>query len=255
MKKSFWKKKYLIEHPHEVLGYLQSTSTPYKKNIDQFYCDTYATFGVLGVRYDDEATLAVLNEDAALHILRDVTNDRRYKNRFVKLFGFPEEYDFDEQTVFTKCDRLADVSIDFTFMGGMSAQKVFKVLLYHETLRLKHAVQALLEDEGDALRKTYRQLKRIAMLLKISRFLFDTAMIDRLQNALGVLTCKERTALLDRMQSSAYQAFLWDIQTLLTEKSDFFLQKKGNQPLLFFIKKMVKKEPNALVKRLKKAIR
>lgn len=255
MKKSFLKKKFLIEHPYEVLGYLQSTSTPYKKNIDQFYCDKYATFGVLGVRYDDEATLRALSEDAALHLLREVTNDRRYKNRWVKLFGFPEEYDFDEQTVFAKCDKLVDVSMDFSLMGGMSAQKVFKVLLYHETLRLKSAVQALLDDEGDALKKTYRHLKRIAMFLKIARFLFDTAMIDRLQNVVGILTCKERTVLLDRMQSTAYQAFLWDIQTILTEKSDFFLQKKGNQPLLFFIKKMVKKEPNALVKRLKKAIR
>lgn len=254
MKRFTYKRKYLIQNPKEALFYLRAASPSYKSNIYQFYCDQISNLGVLSLRFDDEDAWQDVLSDTNLEILANVTEDKRYKNRYLKRFGFPDMYDFELEEVYPKCDKLVGKPLELSLMGGMSAQKVFKVLFYFESISLRHAVRHLLEDEGYAVKMMDRHAKNIAYLLKIGRVLFDTTVLDSLYRSLKPLLGKDRTCLLAYVQGQTYQTFLLDMHFFLMEKSGFYLKKESEMPILLFVKKFLKKERFRIAQQLKKAL-
>jgi len=71
---------------------------------------------------------------------------------------------------------------------------------------------------------------------------------------LALLVSHDRAILLQFVQSQIYATLLLDMQFFLREQSGFYLLKKSEMPLLFFVKKYLKKEEFRIARRLKKAL-
>ena len=254
MKTFTYKRKYLIKNPEEALLYLRAASPSYKSRIYQFYYDKNADLGVLSLRFDDEDAWQEVQNDAALNILQNVSEDKRYKNRYLKRFGFPDTYDFEIDEVYTKCDKLIDQPLELSLMSGMSTQKVLRVLLYDENNRLQRAVEQLLNDEGSALKRVYRHAKNMAYLLKIAPRIFDATLLRTLYRTLRPLVCSKRSSVLCYVQSEAYMQLCLDMHFFLTEKSGFYCLKQAEMPIGFFVKKYLKKERFKVAQQLKRAL-
>ena len=143
---------------------------------------------------------------------------------------------------------------DFAFSSGMSTQKVLKVLLYREMQFLEHEVELLLEDDAKAVKNLCKRAENICYLLMVSTVIFDPILRERLLNAFFPFRCNDRVLLLKFVQHKAYATLLLDMRFFLREQSGFYLLKKSEMPLLFFVKKYLKKEEFRIAKRLKKAL-
>ncbi|MDD3342153.1 MAG: hypothetical protein PHR87_01090 [Sulfurospirillaceae bacterium] len=257
MKKYTLKRRYLIQNPKEVVHSLVTTSLD-TKMIHQLYIENYSndtdTFGVLSIHFQSVEQINIFESGIKRHLVKDVSSDKRYKNRYLSLFGLPESYDFSLQEVFKKCDKIALTTLDFSFSAGMSTQKVLKVLLYREMQFLEHEVELLLDDDAKALKNIHKVAENICYLFSIGRVVFDNTMIVCLRKTLEVLLSESRATLLVFVQSIHYQTLLLDIRFFLHEQSGFYLLKKSEMPLLVFVNKYLKKEEFRIAKKLKKAL-
>lgn len=257
MKKGTLKRRYLIQNPKEVIAYLATTSF-YKKAIHQLYLENHSRhtdrFGVLTFQFNTLDQINAFEADVNLHIIKNVSDDKRYKNRYLSLFGLPLNYDFSLHEVFKKCEMIGLRELDFSFSHGMSSQKVLKVLLYREVQFLEYEVTLLLEDDAKALKKLSKIAENIRYILGIGSVTFDSALIQCLQKAFEVFLNHDREKLLQFVQSSYYKTLLLDIRFFLHEQSGFYLLPKSEMPLLFFVKKYLKKEEFRIAKRLKRAL-
>ena len=257
MKKCTFKRRYLIQNPKEVVGYLASTSL-YKKAIHQLYLENHPRysdrFGVLTFHFNSLEQMSAFEADTRLHILKNVSDDKRYKNRYLTLFGLPLNYDFSLLDVFKKCEMIGIKELDFSFSHGMSTQKVLKVLLYRQVQFLEHEVALLLDDDAKALKHLSKIAENIRYILGIGSVVFDSNLIQCLQKAFEPFVHDDREALLKFVQSPLYKTLLFDIRFFLHEQSGFYLLPHSEMPLIFFVKKYLKKEEFRIAKKLKKAL-
>ncbi len=257
MKKCTFKRRYLIQNPKEVVTHLATTSS-YKKAIHQLYLENRPLhtdrFGVLTFQFNSLDQINAFEADAKLHIIKNVSDDKRYKNRYLSLFGLPLNYDFSLYEVFRKCEIIGLKELDFSFSHGMSTQKVLKVLLYRQMQFLEHDVVLLLEDDAKSLKNIFKIAENICYILGIGGVVFDNALILCLQKAFEGFLRHDREELLKFVQSSLYKTLLLDMYFFLHEQSGFYLLSKSEMPLLFFVKKYLKKEEFRMAKRLKRAL-
>ncbi len=257
MKKSTIKRRYLILAPKEVVKCILTTFPFYKKTLHQLYIENEQAvserFGVMSVRFTSIQEQDAFEKDLASFILLDVSQDKRYKNRYLSLFGLPQNYDFSLKEVFAKCDKLTTDELELSLLGGMSTQKVLKVLFYYEMLCFERAVADLLEDGANAPKTIFKITQNSISLLRCSQSIFDNTMLAALTQALHPLLCKDREKLLKFVQSPSYQTLLLDMRFFLMEESGFYLLKKSEMPILFFVKKELKKEEFKIAQKLKKS--
>lgn len=257
MKNCTFKRRYLIQNPKEVVGYLATTPS-YKKAIHQLYLEKHPSysdrFGVLTFHFTSLDQMKAFEADARLHILENVSDDKRYKNRYLSLFGLPLNYDFSLLDVFNKCQKIGLKELDFSFSQGMSTQKVLKVLLYREMQFLEHEVELLLDDHAKAVKNLSKIAENIRYILGIGSVVFDNTLVQCLQNSFEPFLNYDREALLKFVQSPLYKTLLLDMRFFLHEQSGFYLLPKSEMPLLSFVKKHLKKEEFRIAKRLKKAL-
>lgn len=257
MKNCTLKRRYLIQNPKEVVGHLANTSL-YKKAIHQIYLEKHPLhsnrLGVLTFHFNSLDQIDTFEADVKLHILENVSDDKRYKNRYLSLFGLPLNYDFSLPEVFKKCTIIGLKKLDFSFSDGMSTQKVLKVLLYRQIQFLEHEVELLLDDDAKALKNLLKIAENIQYLLRIGNVVFDGNLVQCLQKAFEPFLANDREVLLKFVQSPLYKTLLLDIRFFLHEQSGFYLLPKSEMPLLFFVKKYLKKDEFRIAKKLKKAL-
>ena len=257
MKKCTLKRRYLIHTPKEAVLAISAASS-LKKSIYQLYCERIPhheeRFGVISARFDSFEQQSVFTQSLQAFIVADVSADKRYKNRYLSLFGLPQNYDFSLQEVFQKCDSIGTKSLELSFCGGMSAQKVMKVLMYRTLQFLDDAIEQLLEDEAKAPKKILKCIHDMDEILRLSKPLFDASLIHTLSLGFRAFLSCDREALLRYVQSQAYITLRFDTYCFLHEYSGFYLTKKSDMPLLFFAKKTLKKEKSSIAKTLKKVL-
>jgi len=258
VKKFTIKRCYLIQNPKEVVKSILTTFSHYKKNLQQLFVENHPDaskrLAVLGTRFHSLGEMEDFEEDLKLFLCADVSGDKRYKSRYLSLFGLPQNYDFSLLDVYKKCDKIGVKSFEFAFASGMSTQKVLKVLLYREMQFLEHDVALLLDDDAKAPKNIAKRAENIGYLFHVATAIFDRVMKERLAKALALLVSHDRAILLQFVQSQIYATLLLDMQFFLREQSGFYLLKKSEMPLLFFVKKYLKKEEFRIARRLKKAL-
>lgn len=258
MKKSLLKKRYLLQNPKKAVRTFATAFPSYERLFLGLYLEndiSYSTpLGVLRLRFENLEEIGLFERVCAAYICKEVSEDKRYKNRFLSLFGLPERYDFSLEEVFKRCDALKMHSFKFALRGGMSSQKVLKVLLYQQMKSLENAILELLEDEAKAPKRLSLCARRSIALLELGSSLFDASLCGSLIEKLSLFTCKERIFLLRFVHTEAYETFKMDMDFFLREQSGFYLLEKSDIPLLFLLKKKHKKGSAFVVKRLRKAL-
>ena len=258
MKKCTIKRRYLIQNPKEVVKSILTTFPSYKKNLQQLFVENHPNasdrLAVLGVRFQTINEFSAFENDLDSFLCEDVSGDKRYKNRYLSLFGLPQNYDFSLYDVYKKCDKIGVRTFDFSLSSGMSTQKVLKVLLYREIQFLEYEVSLLLDDHAKAPKNLFKIAENIRYILSIASPVYDEMMRERMLKAFEPLLSEDREVLLKFVQQQAYATLLLDMRFFLREQSGFYLLKKSEMPLLFFVKKYLKKEEFRIAKRLKKAL-
>lgn len=258
MKKCTIKRRYLIQNPKEVVKSILTTFPLYKKNLQQLFVENHLDaserLAILGARFNALKELDAFEEDLKPFLCADVSADKRYKNRYLSLFGLPQNYDFSLFDVYKRCDKIGVKPFDFAFSAGMSTQKVLKVLLYREMQFLEHDVELLLDDHAKAPKNLCKRAENICYLLNVATAIFDEVLKEKLVKAFTPLRSNDRALLLRFVQHPAYTTLLLDMRFFLREQSGFYLLKKSEMPLLFFAKRYLKKEEFRIAKRLKKAL-
>jgi len=258
VKKCTIKRRYLIQNPKEVVKSILTTFPQYKKNLQQLFIENHPDaskrLAVLGTRFYTLGAMEDFEEDLKSFVCEDVSGDKRYKSRYLSIFGLPQTYDFSLSEVYKKCDRIGINPFEFAFASGMSTQKVLKVLLYREMQFLGHEVALLLDDDAKAPKNIAKRAENICYLLKVATAIFDEMLEESLTKAFAPLLSRDRALLLQFVQNKAYTTLLLDMRFFLSEQSGFYLLKKSEMPLLFFVKKYLKKEEFRIARRLKKAL-
>ncbi|AFL67620.1 hypothetical protein [Sulfurospirillum barnesii] len=258
MKKSPLKKRYLIQNPKEAVRTFATAFPSYLKLFLGLYLETDVSkkepLGVLSLRFDVPETLLLFERVCTSYILEEVSHKKEYKNRFLALFGLPCSYDFSLLDVFKRCDTLGATPFEFSFLGGMSSQKVLRVLLYRQMQFLEHTVALLLDDDAKAPKKLFHIANEIQEILALGEAFFDACLLQRFKEACVPFLSKQREQLLLCVQQEAYQTFCMDMDFFLREQSGFYCLERGDTPLLFLLKKKPKKENRAIIKRLRKAL-
>ena len=257
MKNYSIKKRYLIQQPKELVREILTNSPHYKKNLQQFYFQNDTEQhkkGVIEVCFENYIELEAFLNIFSEHILLDVTEDKRYKNRYLELFGLPETYDFSLLDVYKKCDKLGTKDVELVFAKGISSYKVISVLLYRNMQFLEHEVGLLLEDDAKAPKRLFKLAHTIVYLLKIANVLFDTTMLITLSKGFEPFLSRDREVLIKYASKDGYQKLLMDMHFFLCESSGFYLSSKSTLPIFFFVKKYLKKEKFRVAKSLKKAL-
>ena len=235
-----------------------TTFPQYKKNLQQLFIENHPEaskrLAVLGTRFYTVGEMEDFEEDLQLFVCEDVSGDKRYKSRYLSIFGLPRTYDFSLTEVYKKCDKIGTHPFEFSFAAGMSTQKVLKVLLYREMQFLGQEVALLLEDDAKAPKNIAKRAENICYLLKVATVIFDERLKESLTKAFAPLLSRDRSFLLSFVQKQSYTTLLFDMRFFLSEQSGFYLLKKSEMPLLFFVKKYLKKEEFRIAQRLKKAL-
>jgi len=162
--------------------------------------------------------------------------------------------DFSLSDVFRKCDKVGVIKLDLSFQGGMSTQKVLKVLLYREGQFLEKCKQDFLENKPKAYKKLRKRIKNIGYFLYISQSIFDNKIMTYFFNQFLALHQKDKTALLHSVQSIQYAQLLLDFKFFLIEESHFYLLENSDMPILLFAQEKLQKEKFKMAKKLKQAI-
>jgi hypothetical protein len=258
VKKFTLKRRYLIQNPKDVVKSILTTFPQYKKNLQQLFIENHPNaserLAVLGTRFHSLGEMEDFEEALKSFLCADVSGDKRYKSRYLSLFGLPQTYDFSLYEVYKKCDRIGIKPFEFAFASGMSTHKVLKVLLYREMQFLEYEVALLLEDHAKAPKTIAKRAENIGYLLKVSTAIFDEVMREKMLKTFAPLLSQDRARLLPFVQSTIFSTLLLDMRFFLREQSGFYLLKKSEMPLLFFVKKYLKKEEFRIAKRLKKAL-
>jgi len=252
------KKRYLLKNIQEVIAFLTMASASIKKHITFLSMDARSSLGVIGFSFSTPKEHLACEAALVEYLLADVSCDKRYKKRYLELFGFPQQYDFDLNTVFERLDRLecSAGTLTLSFHGGMSTQKVFKVLIYQALIALQYATTDLLANEASALKRMQKSFEKITELLALCAYVFDAETMARTHERLKILSQivyeEEPETIIALVGTHNYRWVLLDLSYILFEESSFYSSR--DMPILFFIRHRVKRKHSKLVKKIKKSL-
>ena len=230
-------------------------STSIKKAISSIFFDTTTTLGVLVLCLDNYEESCACEAALREFIVKDVSEDKRYKKRYLELFGLPEQYDFELDTVFSRLDLLGSHTFDFSFHAGSSTQKVLKVLLYDAIAQLEHTIQTLEQSQPDKP-AIIEAIHHVLQVLHLCQYVFDRTIMRRMKERFDVLLDifhKEDLETIGALvKTEQYHLMFLDLGYVLLDESLFFTTE--DMPILFFVRKRMKKEKSKLLKKLKKSL-
>lgn len=231
-------------------------SSSIKKNITSFYLDAQYPLGVIAFSFSTHKESRACEAAMIEYILLDVSDDKRYKRRYLELFGLPQRYDFDIDEVFNRLDKLGGHTFELSFHGGMSTQKVLKVLLYDASIALEHSTKKLLSDALNAREHLLQSVQALSEVLHVAHNVFDPITLKGLRERFEVLEIivreEEPETLKALIATQPYRLLLLDMSYVLFEESDFYATK--DMPILFFVRKYLKRHKYKLLKKIKKSL-
>jgi len=229
-----YKREFLVEG-RDVQDYLQKNSFAcklYKYKDKNSYMYEFPNFSYVLEEYKSFKKLIYISKDnmvldETVENLQEITNDKRYTKEYIKLFGEPKSYKFDEEKVFNKCDSAGLSRLDLHFKDGMSSAKVFRVILYrlNQVFTLQYAMKKDIEYEK--LEKTHKKLLKA---LKLSKTVFDKEILDK------IIDDFEDLYMLMNHQDT-YERFVLNFQMFIYEKN-FYNSTNANSPIGFYDKKV-----------------
>jgi hypothetical protein len=253
-----FKKKYLLKNTKEVIAFLAMASASIKKNILFISVDSSSSLGVIAFRFSTLKESLACEVAMVEYILSDVSHDKRYKKRYLALFGFPRQYDFDLSTVFERLDTLKRHGgvLSLSFHGGMSTQKVLKALLYQALIALQYATTDVLAKKESSLKEMQKSFEKITELLALWMYVFDKEAIERTRERLKILLSIVREeaceTIIELVGTQNYRWVLLDLSYILFEESTFY--GTHDMPILFFIRHKIKKKHSQIIKKIKKSL-
>lgn len=231
-------------------------SSSIKKNITSFYLDGFSALGVIAFCFSTHKESLACEAAMVEYIVLDVSDDKRYKRRYLELFGLPQSYDFDIDEVFNRLDKLEGHRFELSFHGGMSSQKVLKVLLYDASIGLEHATKKLLADSPNARELLLQSVQVLSDVLHVAHTVFDPITLKGLRERFEVLEMivqeEDPETLKALIATQPYRLLLLDMSYVLFEQSGFYITK--DMPILFFVRKCLKRHKYKLLKKLKKSL-
>ena len=231
-------------------------SSSIKKNITSLYFDSCSSLGVIAFGFSTHKESLACEAAMVEYIVLDVSDDKRYKRRYLELFGLPQSYDFDMDEVFNRLDKLEGHSFELSFHGGMSTQKVLKVLLYDASIALEHATKKLITDTPNARELLLQSVQALREVLHVAHNVFDPITLKGLWERFEVLEMiikeEELETIKALIATKPYRLLLLDVSYVLFEESGFYATK--DMPILFFVRKYLKRHKYKLLKKLKKSL-
>ncbi len=165
-------------------------------------------------------------EDKNILSLEEITDDVRYKEKFLKLFGDPKKYEFDPKEVFKRLKSIKDGKVSLNLSEAMWTDLVFRVLLF----RLKQIFMMEIEEYLNFHIK-YKRLekhhKKLLKCIKLSKSVFDDEIVEKI-----IKSAEDFSNLLDSDED--LERFFMDLDQLIFE-DNFYLKKRI--PLYYFKKK------------------
>ncbi|WP_024954813.1 hypothetical protein [Sulfurospirillum arcachonense] len=236
------KREFLVHKCKELHEYLQEKSNS---------CTLYKYADKNSYKYEFEDRIYVLEQyknslsnlnkliliakekvsiDKKIQKLQEITDDKRYQSKYLKLFGNPKNYDFDVSLVLKKCDAVGLSRLDLHFHIGMSCSKVFRVLLYRLNQIFILQYEAYRKNDIDTeykdLEKTHTKL---CSILKLAYEVFDEKIIKCIEKDFENLD-----SLLDYQET--YERYVLNFQTFVHEES-FYDTMLAQEAIYFFNKK------------------
>ncbi len=230
------KKEFLVTDFSGISRYLHKNSTSctlykykdknsYKYDFDEytFVLEEYKTFNKLILISRDEVVL-----DEKILNLQEVSDDRRYSKEYIKLFGNPKDYEFDEKKVFQRCDEVGLSKLNLHFKMGMECSKVFRVILYrlNQLFLLEYAQYMKKKISYDELENRHKQLLEG---VKLSKKVFYKNIIKKILEDL-----EDIYMLLNDQET--FDRYVLNFQMFIHEKN-FYNKKDVDEPIYFFEKK------------------
>ena len=229
------KKEFLLTGK-EAHVYLQNKSlscTLYKYQDKNSYMYKFENFSYILEEYKSFKKLVFLSSkevslNPAISKLREITDDKKYSKNFLKLFGEPKSYEFDEKDIFDRCDTIGLSRLDLHFKDGMSSAQVFRVILYrlNQVFILEYDRYMKKEIEYKLLERVHMKLLKA---LKYSKIFFDRKIRKQIKDDIDDLYM-----LLNHKKT--FQRYVLNFQVFIYEKS-FYNSLKANKPIYFFEKK------------------
>ncbi|MDD3463166.1 MAG: hypothetical protein PHW07_05940 [Sulfurospirillaceae bacterium] len=259
VKKSFFKKamKKILGNPIVKTRYIFTLEQSEKYIVD-IYKKPFRGFATLEVEFTSLRLASTFCLDSKIEVLYDATEDERYKNKNLALFGLPSSYDFELEDVFKKCDTIGSKKLDFVFLGGMNTHKVLRILLYREVQFFEKYAIKFAQGKKKALVKILERVQNIKEILSLSKKVFDQRIVEccfgRFLEIESYLIEKKGKRFIAFVGTKDYEELLLDLKFFLSEYGNFYLSKEGNMPILFFVKEMSKSKDSCVVKKLKSAI-
>lgn len=250
------KKRYLLHNAKEAIALLAMASSCIKKHISSIFLDTNSASGVIVFSFETLEESLACETTLSKYIEKDVSDDKRYKKRCLEFFGLPEHYEFELDEVFLRLDKLGAHAFEFSFHAGSSTQKVLKVLLYHAVVELERNIQTLFVSEDAPRKNIQKNIEQILGVLHLCQYVFDAKTIKRMKERFEVLLSifeeEDFDTIKALIKTENYRLMFFDLGYLMLEESLFFATE--DMPILFFVRKRMKKEKNKLLKRLKKSL-
>ncbi len=237
----------------------------------------------LEAEFGSEREAAEFNppEFIAAHIVSEVTEDERYKNKNLALFGLPQGK-FDAQKCIEILQNSPELELNLpSYIGAMDAMRMVFFQIF--TLLRKHLSEYTSSGDAEALHQIRVNLRKMRSLLKIFTPVFDRktacyfllnfkklaeltnqksdidVFCEFLQSQKGFESLASELEILSKTLAQSVQAelqsdeaneILRDWEVFLREGSDFFKGKLGDAP----IKKLAAKSMRAQILRLKKSL-
>jgi len=227
------KREFLVEN-QDVQDYLQKNSLTcklYKYKDKNSYMYEFSNCSYVLEEYKNFKKLVLVSKDdvsldEVIKNLHEITEDKRYSKEYLKRFGNPKSYDFDEKRVFQKCDDAGLSRLDLHFKDGMSSAKVFRVILYrlNQVFTLEYAMKK--EIEYEKLEKTHKKLLKA---LKLSKSIFEKEIVEKI-----IDDFEDLYMLLNHQET--FERYVINFQMFIHEKS-FYNTKEADNPIGFFEKK------------------
>jgi len=228
------KREFLVENK-KVEAYLQKNSLTcklYRYKDKNSYMYEFTDFSYVLEEYKKFKKLVLISKedivlDEAIASLEEITDNKRYSKEYLKLFGDPKNYEFDEKKIFEKCDSSGLTRLDLHFKDGMSRAKVFRVVLYrlNQIFTLEYAQYIQKEIEYEVLEKSHQRLLKA---LKYSKKIFDQQIIKQIR------TDFEDLYMLLNHQDT-FERYVLNFQMFIYEES-FYSTQESDKPIYFFKK-------------------
>ncbi len=119
-------------------------------------------------KYYDESDTVIQNDLIRTYIEKEITNDPRYENRHLALFGDPFKHPYNIYAIFKDIENSRIESIQKVIFKEMKIEQSVRIMLYYLLKKIENSVDALLKNPNNE-----KELKLYRKNIKLSKFILS----------------------------------------------------------------------------------